>query len=98
MNLTNGRKALCTIATAATLGFALFGNAYAVGEVDYPDRVEVVREMTRMRDTQIKKDGSITREQFLQMQGKLFDMAAKNGKMTAPQFKAFIEDFKVFGQ
>lgn len=88
------------VATAGLLSLACFaGNAFAIGDVDYPNLAEVRTQIAKMREMPMaNKDAVVTRAQYLEMQGKLFDAMTKDGKMTMPQFKAFMNEFKTFGQ
>ena len=94
------RLVLKSFAAAGLLGTALCGgSAFAIGDVDYPNLPQVRAQITKMRDMPAaNKDAVVMRAQYLEMQGKLFDTMAKDGKMTMPQFKAFLNEFKTFGQ
>lgn len=79
---------------------ALFaGNATAAGDVDphgFNDLKKMIAKMPEMTDQ--NKDGMISRKEYVDMQGRMFDMASKKGVMTMEEFKAFMMEFKTFGQ
>ncbi len=85
---------------AGILSLALFaGSAAAIGDVDphgFDDLKKMIAKMPEMTDQ--NKDGMISRKEYLEMQGRMFDMASKKGMMTMEQFKAFMMEFRTFGQ
>ena len=85
---------------AGFLALALLaGNAHAIGDVDphgFNDVKQMIAKMPEMTDT--NRDGMITRKEYLEMQGRLFDMASKKRPMTMDQFKSFMAEFRTFGQ
>ena len=94
-------RALRWACSTVLLSLSLAGaSAYAGGgDVDphgFNDIKPMIAKMPEMTDR--NKDGMISRKEYLEMQGKLFDMKAKRGKMTMDEFKAFMSEFKTFGQ
>ncbi len=99
--MTTTRNAFRLAASAGLLSLAMFGaNAQAaIEEVDPHGFSDLRQVIVKMREMPMKnKDATITKQEYLEMQGKMFDMAAKDGKMSMTQFKAFMNEFKTFGQ
>ena len=98
--MTTTKHAFRLAASAGLLSLAMFSaGAYAAGDVDPHGFNDVRQVIVKMREMPMKnKDAVITRQEYLEMQGKMFDMASKDGKMSMPQFKAFMNEFKTFGQ
>ena len=74
-------------------GAASFGDADPHG---FNDIKQMIAKMPEMTDK--NKDGMISRKEYLEMQGRMFDKASKKGMMTMEEFKAFMAEFKTFGQ
>ena len=88
------------VVTGGLVTFALVGGAArAAGEADphgFNDIKPMIAKMAEMTDK--NKDGSVTKEEYLSMQGRLFDTASKKrGKMSMEEFKAFMKEFSVYG-
>ena len=94
------RRILQLACASGLLAFALTGGvAHAVGDYDphgFNDIKQMIAKMPEMTDK--NKDGMISKKEYLEMQGKMFDMKAKKGMMTMDEFKAFMQEFKTFGQ
>ncbi len=99
--MTTSKHAFRLAASAGLLSLAMFGASAhaAIEEVNphgFPDVQQVIG---KMREMPMKnKDAVITKQEYLEMQGKMFDMASKDGKMSMTQFKAFMNEFRTFGQ
>ncbi len=99
--MTTTKHALRLAASAGLLCIAMFGASAraAIEEVDPHGFSDVRQVIVKMREMPMKnKDAVITRQEYLEMQGKMFDMASRDGKMSMAQFKAFTNEFKTFGQ
>ena len=99
--MTTTKHTIRLAASAALLSLAMFGASAqaAIEEVDPHGFSDVRQVIVKMREMPMKnKDAVITKQEYLEMQGKMFDMAAKDGKMSMTQFKAFMNEFKTFGQ
>ena len=100
MNTTKTQRALRLACTTGLFTLALFGgNAQAAGDVDphgFNDLKQLIAKMPEMTDK--NKDGMISKQEYLDMQARMFDMASKKGMMTMAEFKAFMTEFKTFGQ
>ncbi len=99
--MTTSKNVFRLAASAGLLSLAMFGaNAQAAIEDVNPHGFADIRQtISKMREMPMKnKDAVITKQEYLEMQGKMFDMGSKDGKMTMPQFKAFMNEFKAFGQ
>jgi hypothetical protein len=88
-------KALATGLVAASL-FGLHGAALA-SEGDEP-----IHQFVKMATMDANKDGSVSRAEFVDMMGKVFDMKAKtmglsNGRMNARQYEEFFRSLYVGG-
>jgi hypothetical protein len=100
MNSIKTRRILQLASASSLVCLALFGgHAQAAGDVDphgFNDVKQMIAKMPEMTDK--NKDGMISKKEYLEMQGKLFDMKAKKGMMTMDEFKSFMMEFKTFGQ
>ena len=99
--MTTSKHAFRLAASAGLLSLAMFGASAqaAIEEVDPHGFSDVKQVIVKMREMPIKnKDATITKQEYLEMQAKMFDMAAKDGKMSMAQFKAFMDEFKTFGR
>ncbi len=100
MHTIKTRRFLQLACASTLISFALLGGtAHAVGDVDphgFNDLKQMIAKMPEMTDK--NKDGMISKKEYLDMQGKMFDMASKKGMMTMEQFKSFMMEFKTFGQ
>lgn len=86
--------------SAGLLCLAALGAAtQAAGDQGDPRTSSDVKQViVKMREMPRKdKDATITKEQYLELQGHMFDMAAPKGAMSMPQFRAFMKEFKSFG-
>ncbi len=81
------RRVLQLACASSLYCLALFGGAaHAAGDVDphgFNDLKQMIAKMPEMTDK--NKDGMISRKEYLEMQGKMFDMASKKGMMTMDQ-------------
>ena len=91
--LAGGAGFLALALLAGSAHAAPFGDADPHG---FNDIKQMIAKMPEMTDK--NKDGMVSRKEYLEMQGKLFDMASKKGMMTMEQFKAFMMEFRTFGQ
>ncbi len=99
--MTTTRNAFRLAASAGLLCLAMFGASAqaAIEEVDPHGFSDMRQVIVKMREMPMKnKDATITKQEYLEMQGKRFDMASKDGKMSMTQFNAFMNEFKTFGQ
>ena len=100
MITTKNRPFLRLACTGGLLSIALLGGpAQAAGDVDphgFNDLRQMIAKMPEMTDK--NKDGMISKQEYLDMHAKMFDMASKNGMMTMAAFKAYMAEFKTFGQ
>ncbi len=100
MNTRKTRRVFQLACASSLFCLALFGGAaHAAGDVDphgFNDLKQMIAKMPEMTDR--NKDGMISRKEYLDMQGKMFDMASKKGMMTMDQFKSFMMEFRTFGQ
>jgi len=99
--MTTTKHAFRLAASAGLLSLAMLGTSAqaAIEEVDPHGFSDVKQVIVKMREMPMKnKDATITKQEYLEMQGKMFDMASKDGKMSMAQFKAFMNEFKTFGQ
>ncbi len=100
MNTIKARRVLQLACAGSLFSFALLGGtAHAAGDVDphgFNDLKQMIAKMPEMTDR--NKDGMISKKEYLEMQGKMFDMASKKGMMTTDQFKSFMMEFRTFGQ
>ena len=99
--MTPSKHAFRLAASAGLLSLAMLGASAqaAIEEVDPHGFSDVKQVIVKMREMPMKnKDAVITKQEYLEMQGKMFDMASRDGKMSMTQFKAFMNEFKTFGQ
>ena len=99
--MTTSKHAFRLAASAGLLSLAMLGASAqaAIEEVNPHGFADLRQTISTMREMPMKnKDAVITKREYLEMQGRMFDMASKDGKMTMTQFKAFMNEFKTFGQ
>ena len=99
MTTTRALRRACTTALLSLTLAGTSASAANAGDVDphgFNDIKPMIAKLPEMTDK--NKDRMISRKEYLEMQGKLFDMKSKKGMMTMDEFKSFMSEFKTFGQ